>query len=131
MAHDGPPYFHPALLQRILFDADKICRVVFCCRVRTSSLRKGEVFHARSQQQRREGIVSFDATRLVIRFVFLVALFGELLFSGPWPGPHGRIFDRDDVLERGWSSPSPALDQVQILTGALKIGLPTEVRDVN
>src|SRR5713226_7011925 len=126
-----PFYFHFALLQRILFNADKIRGVVFCCRVRTSALRKGEVFHARSQQQRREGIVSFDATRLVIRFVFLVALFGELLFNGPWPRPHGGIFDRDDVLERGWPSPRPALDQVQVLTRTLKIGFPAEVRDVD
>src|SRR6266853_6521842 len=126
-----PFYFHFVLLQRILFYADKICRVVFCCRVRASALCKGEVFHARSQQQRREGIVSFDATRLVIRFVFLVALFGELLFDGPWPRPHGGIFDRDDVLERGWPGPRPALDQVQVLTRTLRIGFPAEVRDVN
>src|SRR6266566_7826641 len=111
-------YSFLASLQRIFFDANKICGVVFCCRVRTSSLRKGEVFHARSQQQRREGIVSFDATRFVIRSVFLVALFGELLFDGPWPRPHGRIFDRDDVLERGRPGPRPTLDQVQVLTGA-------------
>src|SRR6267154_1687714 len=124
-------YSFLALLQRILFNAHKICGVVFCCWVRTSSLRKGEVFHARSQQQRRERIVSFDAARFVIRFVLLVALFGELLFDGPWPRPHGRIFDRDDVLERGWPGPRPALDQVQFLARALKIGLRTEIRDVD
>src|SRR5258708_7707052 len=126
-----PFYFHFVLLQRILFYTDKICRVVFCCRVRASALCKGEVFHARSQQQRREGIVSFDATRFVIRFVFLVALFAELLFDGPWPRPHGGVFDCDDVLERGWPGPRPALDQVHIFTGALKIGFPAEVRDVD
>src|SRR5467141_3493988 len=92
-------YSFLASLQRLLFNAHKIRGVVFCCRVRTSSLRKGEVFHARSQQQRRERIVSFDAARLVIRFVLLVALFGELLFDSPWPRPHGRILDRDGVLE--------------------------------
>src|ERR1700674_690378 len=126
-----PYYFYLALLQWILFNADKICGVVFCCRVRTASLQKGEVFRARSQQQRRKGIVSFNATRLVIRFVFLVALFGELLFNGPWPRPHGRIFDCDHVLERGWPGPRPALDEVQVLTGALKIGFLTEVRDID
>src|ERR1700726_826630 len=42
-----PYYFYLALLQRVLFDADKIRGVVFCCRVGTSSLRKGEVFRTR------------------------------------------------------------------------------------
>src|SRR6267378_3742792 len=92
-------YCFLASLQRILFNAHEIRGVVFCGRVRPSSLRKSEVFHARSQQQRRERIVSFDAARLVIRFVFLVALFGELLFDGPRPSPHGRILDCDGVLE--------------------------------
>src|ERR1700739_1498171 len=78
-------YLYLALLQRILFHAHKIRGGVFCCRVRTASLRKGAIFHARSQQQGWEGIVSFDAARLVIRFVLLVALFGELLFGGPGP----------------------------------------------
>jgi hypothetical protein len=82
-------------------------------------------------QQPGEAIVSFDAARLVIGSVFPVALFGELLLDGPWPRPHGRIFDRNDVFERGRPGASPALDHVQVLARPLKIGLWTEVRDVD
>ena len=46
-----PYYFYLALLQRIVFHTHKIRRVVYCCRVRTSSLRKGKVFQARGPQQ--------------------------------------------------------------------------------
>src|ERR1700720_2998713 len=119
------------LLQRIIFNTHKIRGVVFCRRMRTSTLRKGELFHARSPHQPRETIVSLDAARFVIKSVFLVALPGELLLDGPWPRPHRRIFDGDDVFERGWAGARPAFDQVQVLARALKIGLRTEVRHVD
>src|SRR3979490_1705292 len=54
------------LLQRIVFDTNKIRGAVFCCRVGASALRKGELFQARSPQQPRKTIVSFDAARLGI-----------------------------------------------------------------
>src|SRR6266702_7425736 len=101
------------------------------CRIRTSSLRKGELFEASSMQQPREAIVSFDAARLIINSVRLVALPGELLLGGPWPCPHCRIFDGHGVFERGWPGARPALDQVQVLARALIIGLRTEVRYVD
>src|ERR1700681_2767139 len=119
------------LLQRIFFDAHKIRRAVLCRRVGAATLRKGELFHARSPHQPRQAIVSFDAARLVIKSVVLVALPGELLLDGPWPRPHRRIFDRHDVFKRGWPGARPALDQMQVLARALKIGLPTEVRNVD
>src|SRR5580704_14391387 len=101
------------LLQRIILSA-RDSRGVVCCRgLWSPSFRKGEVCQARSTQQPREGIVSFVAARLVIDSVFLVALPGELLLHGPWTRPHGRIFDRDRVFERGRPGPHPALDQVQ------------------
>src|ERR1700720_4707801 len=119
------------LLQRIIFNTHKIRGAVFCCRVEASTLRKGELFHARSAHQPRETIVSLDAARLVIKSVLLVALPGELLLGGPWPRPHRRIFYRHGVFERVWSGPRPTLDEVQILTRALKISLRTEVRHVD
>src|SRR5713101_4491058 len=67
------------LLQRIPFNAHKIRGGVFCGRIRTSALRKGELFHPRSTHLPRKTIVSFDAARLVVDSVFLVALLGELL----------------------------------------------------
>src|SRR6266851_5426807 len=97
------------LLQRIIFDAHKVRGVVFCRRVRTSPLRKGELFHTRPPHQPREAVVSFDAAGLVIKSVLRVALFGELLLDGPWPRPHRRIFDGHDVFERGWPGPRPVL----------------------
>src|SRR4030081_2158468 len=55
------------LLQRIFFDAHKVRGAVLCRRVGASSLRKGDLFHARSTHQPREAIVSFDAARLVVK----------------------------------------------------------------
>src|SRR5262249_22204525 len=93
----------------------KSCGAVFGCRIGASTFRKGEVLNARSAQQPREAIVSFEAARLVIDSVLLVALLGELLLYGPRPRPHRRIFDGRDVFERVWPGPRPALDQVQVL----------------
>src|ERR1700674_3174019 len=94
-------YLELTLLQRIFFDTDKIRGAIFCRRVGASTLRKGDLFHARSPHQPRETIVSFDAARLVIKSVLLIALPGERLPGGPWPRPHRRIFDRYSVFERG------------------------------
>src|SRR5215471_18390649 len=99
--------------------------------MRTASLRKGELFSTRSPHQSRETIVSFDAARLVIKPVLLIALPGELLLDGPGLGPHRRIFDRHHVFERGWPSAPPALDQMHVLARALKIRLRAEVRHVD
>src|SRR5882672_5664912 len=102
--------------QRIFFGkADKGRGTVLGGRVRALPRRKGAVLHARSTQQPREAIVSFDAARLVINSVGLVALLGELLLYGPRLGPHRRIFDGNDVFERSWRRPRPALDEVQVL----------------
>src|ERR1700732_2761700 len=116
--------FCPAvvLLERILLNAHEISGVVFCRRVRASSLRKGELFQARRQHHRRVRVVPFDAAGLGINSVFLVALPGELLLDGPRPGPHGRILDGRDVFERGRAAPGPALDQMQVLARPLNIG---------
>ena len=64
-----------------------------CCpwlRDRDLVLRKGDVFHVPPMQQPRETKVAFEAARLGIQSVLLVALFGELLLDGPRPRPHGR-----------------------------------------
>src|SRR5260370_16084007 len=82
-------------------------------------------------QQTREAEVSFDAARLVINSVRLIVLPGELLLGRPWPSPHGRILDGDLVCKRCSPGPRPALDEVQILPRALKIGFRAEVRHVD
>src|SRR5439155_10246799 len=82
-------------------------------------------------QYPRQTIISFDATRLVVDPVVLLALPAELLLGGPWPRPHGGIVDRDNVFNRVRPNPSPALDQMQVLARALKIGLRTEVRHID
>src|SRR5579864_8816681 len=92
--------FIRTLLQWIRFDAHKVGGVIFCRRIRTSSLRKSEVLRTRSQQQGRKGIVPFHAARLVINLVLPFALFRELLFDGPRPRPYGWILDRNDIFER-------------------------------
>src|SRR6266446_1535620 len=104
---------------------------VLGCRIRTSSLRKRELFEASSMQQPREAIVSFDAARLVINSVLLVALPDELLLGGPCSSPHGLIFDRDLVLEGFWPGAGPALYQVQVFPRPLEIGFRTEVGHVD
>src|SRR5258708_3984251 len=92
--------FQLSLLQRVIFDAHEIGGVVLCRRVRAPTLRKRELLGAGSPHQPRQAIVSFDAAGLVVKPVVLVALPGELLADGPSLGPHRRIFDGDDVLER-------------------------------
>src|SRR5262245_46388881 len=82
-------------------------------------------------QQPGQAEVPFDAARLVIDSVLLVALPGELLLDGPWAGPDGRIFDRDLVREGLWPGARPTFNQVQVLARPLEIGLWTEVGDVH
>src|SRR6266852_7850483 len=110
------------LLQRILLNGQHATHVVRGSRIGTSSLCEGAVFHAPSAQQPRQAIVPFDAARLVIHSVLLVALPGELLLGGPGFSPHRRIFDRDLVCEGPWPGAGPALDQVQVLARADEIG---------
>src|SRR5262249_37197894 len=94
-------------------------------------LRKGAVFHAPSAQEPRQAIVSFDAARLVINSVLLVALPGELLLGRPGPGPRGRIFDRDLVLKAPAPGPLPALNPMQVLARAKEISFRAEVGHVD
>src|ERR1700686_1607113 len=101
------------------------------CRIGTSSLHKGALFHAPSMNYPRETIVSLNAARLVIKSVILVALPGELLLGGPRPRPHGRIISCHGVFERRRSGPCPTLHQMQVLPRPLEIGLGTEVRHVD
>src|SRR5262249_3403797 len=75
--------------------------------------------------------VSFDAARLGIDSVFLVALENEFLFGGPGPHPHGRVFDGHRIVKGGRTGSGPALDHVQILARSLEIGLWTEIRHVD
>ena len=97
------------------------------CRIGTSALRKGKFFRAGSPQQPRKAVVSFDAPRLVINSVVLVALLGELLADGPPPGPHGRIFKSNCIFERSRAGPRPTLHQMQVFARPLKISFRTEV----
>ena len=76
-------------------------------------------------------IVAFDAARLVVEPVVLVALPRELLLGSPGPGPHRRIFDRHGIFERIGTGAPPALDQMKVLARALVVGLRTEVGDVD
>src|SRR5712671_224422 len=123
--------FSARYLQRILLNARSADSLVFCHWVGTSSLRKGGLFHARSTHQPRKGIISLDATRLVIDSIFLLALPGELPLDGPWPHPHGRIVDRDLISNLSRAGARPAFDHMQVLPRTPKISLRTEVRHVD
>ena len=79
----------------------------------------------------RKTIVSLDATRFGIKPVVLVALPGELFLDGPWLHPHRGIFDRDLIFQRARPGAGPTLDQMQVVSRALKGGLGTEVRHVD
>src|SRR5579883_3057342 len=105
--------------------------VVLGCGIGASSRRKCDIFHASPMQQPREAEVSFDTARLHIKPILLVALPGEFLYHGPRLRPHCRIFDGDPVFERSRARSHPALNQVQVLTRALKIGLRAEIRHVD
>src|SRR5271170_5432581 len=93
--------------------------------------RKGGVFHAPSVQQPWQTIIAFEAARLGINPVLLIALPAELLLYGPWPRPHGRIFDRDLVGEGLRPSARPSLDEMQVLARSEDIGFRTEVGHVD
>src|SRR5262245_62925150 len=82
------------LPQRIVFDTHEIRGIVFCCRMRAATLLVRYLFGARSAHQARMTVISFDAARLGVEPVRLLALPGELLFAGPPTRPHRRIFDR-------------------------------------
>src|SRR6266853_74578 len=99
-------------LQRIILGARNARGAVSCRRVGTSSLRKGELLHARSTYQPGKGIVSLVAARLVINSVRLLALPDELLGDRPWLRPHGRILDGDHVSE---GVPRPPLSLTHVV----------------
>src|SRR5260370_23992121 len=107
--------FCRVLPQRIVSNGLHITHVVDGSRIGPSSLGKGALFHAPTPQQPRQAEVSFDAARLVINSVLLVALLRELLLGGPWPRPYGRIFDRDLVFEGLWPGARPALNEGHVL----------------
>src|SRR5580704_630935 len=119
------------LLERVLLDAHEVGGIVLGGRTRTASLCERQVLDPRRPQHGRERIVSFDAARLVVDPVLLLALSGELLADGPGSRPYGRVLDGHHVFERVRAGPGPALDQVQVLTRALNVGLRTEVGDVD
>src|SRR5262249_42608158 len=104
-----------SLPQRILVKHKTTVRVVSRCRIRTSSFRKGELLHSPSMQQPREAKISFDAARLGIKSVVLVALPSELLADGPRLRPHRRVLDGHHVFKRGRGDARPALDHMQVL----------------
>src|ERR1700722_18298215 len=97
----------------------------------TSSLRKGDLFRTPPMQQPRETIIAFEAARFGINSVLLVALPAELLLYGPWPRPHGRIFDLDLVGEGLWSGARPSLDEMQVLARSEDIGFRAEIGHVD
>src|SRR6266478_8114684 len=82
-------------------------------------------------QQPRQTIVAFNAARLGIESVLLLALPGELLLDGPRTRPQGRVFDCNFVGEGPWAGTGPTLDQVQILARSKYIGFRTEVGHVD
>ena len=75
--------------------------------------------------------VPLMAPGLSVDPIRLVALHLELLDDGPRSCPHRRIIHRDDYLERLRTGAGPTFDEMQILSRPLKIGLVTEVCDVN
>src|SRR6202020_3241536 len=89
------------------------------------------VLLARRLHHRGKSEVSFDAARLVIDPVLLVALLLELLLDRPRLRPHRRIFNGRDIFERIRRGPRPALNEVQVLARAAIIRLRAEIRDVD
>src|SRR5438445_11928781 len=79
------------LIELILCKGHNTLHVVAGCRIRTSSFRKGALFHAPSTQQPREAIVSLDAARLVINPVAVPALPGRLCLVRTQPPACRRV----------------------------------------
>src|SRR5262249_21852738 len=124
------PCLQLALLQRVLLKLNPLYTILGSG-VGTPSLRKSELLDPPSMQQSREPKVSFDAARLGVNSVLLIALSGELLLGGPRPCPHSRVYGSDFVCERVRSRQRPTLDQVQVFTRPLEVGLRAEIRHVD
>src|SRR5262249_48289449 len=121
----------PSLLERILFHTDKISSVVLGRRMRATALGIGELFHARSEHQRRMTIVAFDTAGLVVDAVLLLALPIVLELGSPGSRPHRRIVNRDHIFERVGPGACPTLDEMQVLARAQHVCLGAEVGDVD
>src|SRR6516164_9060819 len=76
-------------LERIVFDADEIRRIVLGHRIGAFALFERELLYPRTVHQTREAVIPFDAAGLVIGPIGFIALFGEFLFRRPRFRPHG------------------------------------------
>src|SRR5207244_10236327 len=71
------------------------------------------------------------APRLVVDPVRLIVLPGIFLLDSPWFHPRARVFYCDGVLERVWTGARPAFNQMPVLAGSHKVGLGTEIGDID
>src|SRR5689334_11150 len=71
------------------------------------------------------------APRLVVEPVGLIALFRILLLHGPRFRPGGRVFNCDHVFKRVWTGTRPAFDQVPVFARSHKVGLGSEVSNID
>jgi hypothetical protein len=124
------PAFLLALLQWILLEFNTLYTIP-ASGIRTPSLGEGKLLDPPSMQQPGQTKVSLDAARLRVNSVLRIALAGELLLGGPGPCPHRWIFDSYLVGKRARPRPRPTLDQVQVFTRPLEVGLRAEIRHVD
>ena len=101
------------------------------CRIRTLLCGKRAFLAARARQQCGHPVVALVTPGLLVDPVRLVALLAVLLLDGPRFSPRGRVFDGDRVLDRVRVHACPSFDQVQVLLGALEVGLGTEIGHID
>ena len=99
--------------------------------MRTQALGKRPLHCAIALQEPDHSEIAFMAPRLVIDPIQLAVLPLQFLLRGPGAGPCRRVLDRDRVLERVGVTRRPALDEMQVLAGVLKIEIRFEIRDID
>ena len=97
----------------------------------TAALGKGAIHSAIALQEPDHSKITFVTPRFVIDPIQLTVLPDQYLLRGPGACPRRRILDRDHILEGVCVTTRPALDEMQVLAGILKVEIRFEIGDID
>ena len=97
----------------------------------TLALGKGPLHRAIALQETDHSQIALVTPRFVIDPIQLTVLPDQFHLRGPGACPRRRILDRDGVLERVGVTRGPALDEMQVLAGVLKVEIRFEIDDID
>src|SRR5262245_23384584 len=99
----------------------EIGRRVLGGRIRPFPLGEGALFGACSEEHARQAVVPFVTPGLVVDSIRSLVLPGQLLLNPPRPRPRRRVLDGDGVFDRVAVDSGPALHEMKVLAGGLKV----------